>query len=69
MRLVGTALEFGVVLYADVKITVGKLDGLHQLTVRGESRERQTRVLQYLSVVVVEFIAVAVTVLSRNTQG
>ena len=39
VRTVGTRLELGVVLNADVEGPVGQLDGLDEATVRGEPGE------------------------------
>lgn len=42
MRLVGAALEFRVELHADIKIILRKLNGLHDIAVRGRTADDQS---------------------------
>ena len=60
MCAVGTALELGVELCAEVEVTARQLHGLHKAAVGAGAGDDQTGVLHLLTVVVVELVAVAV---------
>ena len=60
MGLVGAALEFGMVLHADIERMVVPLDNLNEPSVRRETGEDKSRGGERFAVFVVEFIAVAV---------
>ena len=61
MRLVRTGFEFGVILNAHIERTVGKLDRFDKSAIGRKPRERHSAGGQSLAVIVVEFIAVTVT--------
>ena len=69
MGLIGTALEFGMVLDADVEIAVLQLHGLHNVVIRGGTADGQTGLHQRLPEIVVEFVAVAVIAFARFVAG
>ena len=61
MRTVGAALEFRVELYADVEGVIADLHGLYDVSVRGGAADAQTGSFQLIAEVVIEFVAMAVT--------
>ena len=61
MSAVGAALEFGVELCAQMEVTAGQLHGLHQTAVRAGAGNDQSGILHLLTELVVELVAVAVT--------
>ena len=63
MRPVRTALELRVILYSDIEWTVGELDCFYQSAVRRKSSDVKPRFCKYLMVIVVELIAVTVSLM------
>ena len=61
VRTVGTGLEFGVILHADIERVIVPLHDLNEPSVRRETGENEPRGGESLAVFVVEFVAVAVT--------
>lgn len=61
VRTVGAALEFRVELYADVEWMIADLHGLYDVSVRGGAADAQTGRFQLIAEVVIEFVAMAVT--------
>ncbi len=59
MGAVGTALELGMELDADVELTVGQLHSLHQTAIGTGTGNDQTLLLHFLAEVTVELIAMA----------
>ena len=64
VRTVGAALEFRVELYADVEWMIADLHGLYDVSVRGGAADAQTGCFQLLTEVIIEFIAVTVTLVN-----
>ena len=44
MRLVRTALEFGMELYSDIEIVFGNLDGFDDVPVGGGTADQESRI-------------------------
>ena len=57
MRLIGTALEFRVVLHAHMERTIGQFHRLNEPAVGRNAAESQALALEQVAVVVVELIA------------
>ena len=64
MGLVGSALEFGMILNTYIKIVFGYLNRFNDIIVGGRSAYAKPRVGQKVSEIVVEFVAVAVTLVN-----
>lgn len=64
VRTVGAALEFRVELYADVEGVIADLHGLYDVSVRGGAADAQTGCFQLIAEVIIEFIAVTVTLVN-----
>ena len=65
VRPIGTALEFGVILNAHEKVILRKLDSFHNSFVGGSAADYKTFFNHKLSVIVAEFIAVAVSFMNK----
>ena len=61
MSAVGTGLELGVELYADIERMVRDLNGLHKLAGRRGARDLHALIFNLLAEIVVELVTVAVT--------
>ena len=59
--LIGTALEFRVILHTHIEGPVGQLHRFHQPSIGGQARQGQAGGRQRLPIFVVELVAVAVT--------
>ena len=64
MGLVGSALEFGVELNADEEIIAGNLNGFNKSLIGRSAADNKTCVYHFVSEIVVEFVAVAVTLVN-----
>ena len=63
MCLIRAALEFGMRLHAEIEIVLRKLDLFDESAVRRKAAEHHTALLKRLTVVVVELIAMTMTLL------
>ena len=61
MRFVGTALELGMELYAYKEVVVRYFNGFHYSAVGGYAAQCQSRIAQNVSVIVIELVAVTVS--------
>ena len=57
MRFVRTGFEFGMELHPDEKGMLRDLNRLHQSPVRGNAAGDQAQILQFLSVIIIKFVA------------
>ena len=64
MGTIGTALKFGMELYAHMERTLTQFHGFNQTLIGGGAAEGQSCLCQQLAVVIVELIAMAVTFLN-----
>jgi hypothetical protein len=63
VRGVGLALKFGMELAGDVKGVILQFDNLHQFPVWGRATEREPCFFEWLSVSVIELVAVTMTLI------